>query len=65
MGVVLIKWAWPKKFRALRAHYYYSPTILKILDLPLKSALGHAHKLDCSRYLPQPTASALIIALKI
>ena len=32
MGVVLIKWAWPKNF----AHVYiYNPTILKILDPPL------------------------------
>ena len=32
MGVVLIKWAWPKDFRA---HYCYNPTIVIILDPPL------------------------------
>ena len=34
MAVVLIKWAWPKIFRA---HYYYNPTILEILDPPWAS----------------------------
>ena len=32
MGVVLIKWVWPKIFRA---HYCYNPTIVIILDPPL------------------------------
>ena len=32
MGVVLIKWAWPRNFRA---HYCYNPTIVIILDPPL------------------------------
>ena len=32
MGVVLIKWAWPKNFARV---YIYNPTILKILDPPL------------------------------
>ena len=32
MGVVLIKWAWPKNFRA---HYCYNATIVIILDPPL------------------------------
>ena len=35
VGVVLIKWAWPKILRALRAHYCYNPTIVIILDPPL------------------------------
>ena len=32
MGVVLIKWVWPRIF-----HESYNPTILKILDPPLLS----------------------------
>ena len=32
MGVVLIKWAWPKNFARI---YIYNPTILKILHPPL------------------------------
>ena len=33
MGVVLIKWAWPKFF-------CHNPTILEILDLPLTAGKG-------------------------
>ena len=36
MGAVLIKWAWPKIFRA---HYCYNPTIVLILDPPLMSSI--------------------------
>ena len=43
MGVVLIKWAWPKMFtarfaRTISAHYCYNPTIVIILDPPLLTA---------------------------
>ena len=44
MGVVLIKWAWPKLFScAFRAHCYcYNPTIVIILDPPVGQGGQHS-----------------------
>ena len=62
MGVVLIKWVWPKNFHT---HSYCNPTILEILDPPLQPCPLHVSTNVFAGLKQVPIIEALVWIIEV